>query len=124
MRDLSRPEIEQLAITVKQLRCSSCGGPIDLGRDTSCSHCKAAISVLDNDAVVKALAELNAGELHRTARAGAGKIAAALHPPAATRYPARENPWLQGSTPAGASSNVLDLVADCIDSLFDGSFDE
>lgn len=123
VRDLSRPEIEQLAVKVKQIRCSSCGGPIDLGRDTSCSHCKAAISILDNDAVVKALAELNAGELHRTSRPDAGKIAAKLYPATPMRYPARENPWLQGSTPVGASSNVLDLVADCIDSLFDGGFD-
>ncbi len=55
IRDLSPVEIDALASTVKQIRCSSCGGPIDLRKDHACSHCGAAISVLDKDAVTKTL---------------------------------------------------------------------
>jgi hypothetical protein len=124
VRDLSRGEIEQLAVNVKQVRCSSCGAPIDLGRDTSCSHCRAAISVLDNDAVVKALSDLQSGELKRTARADPVKVAEAVFPTGAQR-PAREkNPWLQGRTPEPTTgeSVLFDLVSECIDRLFEGGF--
>ena len=124
VRDLSKLEIERLAVDVKQVRCSSCGAPIDLARDTSCSHCKAAISILDNDAVVKALSELQSGELQRKAKPDPGRIADALLSPASRRPVARDNPWLQGSAPAptAGESELFDLVAECIDSLFEEGF--
>jgi Zn-finger nucleic acid-binding protein len=58
IRDLTSVEIDTLAMSVKQIRCSSCGGPIDLRKDHACSHCGAAISVLDKDAVTKTLSGL------------------------------------------------------------------
>lgn len=58
IRDLTKIEIDTLALTVKQIRCSSCGGPIDLRKDHACNHCGAAISVLDKDAVTKTLSGL------------------------------------------------------------------
>jgi hypothetical protein len=66
VRDLTRPEIEQLRATVKQVRCSSCGAPINLGRDPQCGYCRAPISILDADAVRKTIAELDAAERGRT----------------------------------------------------------
>jgi hypothetical protein len=60
IRSLNAHEIKKLSVTIKQIRCSSCGGSIDLANDTSCSHCGSAISVLDHDAVEKALAALQA----------------------------------------------------------------
>ena len=36
IRSLSAPEVTQLRAQVKQVRCSSCGGPIDLERQTEC----------------------------------------------------------------------------------------
>ena len=124
IRDLSKGEIEQLAVNVKQVRCSSCGASIDLARDTSCSHCKAAISILDNAAVEKALVELQAGEQQRTAKPDAGKIADALMPTPAQRAMKRDNPWLKGSRPdpTEGESVLFDIVADCIDRLFEGGF--
>ncbi len=55
VRSLKPWEVRTLSAKVKQIRCSSCGGPIDLEKDTACSHCGSAISVLDHDAVEKAL---------------------------------------------------------------------
>ncbi len=60
IRSLNASEIKSLSVSVKQIRCSSCGGSIDLTNDTSCSHCGSAISVLDHDAVEKALTVLQA----------------------------------------------------------------
>lgn len=55
IRQLSRLEVQQLRVEVKQIKCSGCGGAIDLEKDTACSYCGAAIAVLDADAVTKAM---------------------------------------------------------------------
>ena len=65
IRSLQPHEISALSVTVKQIRCSSCGGPINLESDKACTHCGAAISVLDEVAVEKALAALQAKEMQR-----------------------------------------------------------
>jgi hypothetical protein len=65
VRDLTTAEIERLKATVKQVRCSSCGAPIDLGRDAQCGYCRAPISILDTDVVKKTIAELDARERGR-----------------------------------------------------------
>ena len=65
IRSLQPHEISTLSVTVKQIRCSSCGGPINLESDKACTHCGAAISVLDEVAVEKALAALQAKEMQR-----------------------------------------------------------
>lgn len=65
VRDLTRPEIDRLKASVKQVRCSSCGAPVDLGKDPQCGYCRAPISILDPDAVRKMLAELDARERGR-----------------------------------------------------------
>ena len=58
IRSLTPAEIERLKVTVQQVRCSSCGGPVDIARDPVCPYCHAPIAILDADAVRKALAEL------------------------------------------------------------------
>jgi hypothetical protein len=65
VRELTRPEIETLRVSVKQVRCSSCGAAVDLGRDPACAYCRAPISILDADAVRKTIAELDARERGR-----------------------------------------------------------
>lgn len=65
IRSLQPHEISALSVRVKQIRCSSCGGPINLENDSVCKHCGAAISVLDEVAVEKALVALQAKEMQR-----------------------------------------------------------
>ena len=60
IRNLKDSEIDTLSATVKQIRCSSCGAGIDISRDHACTHCGSPISVLDEKAVAKALADLDA----------------------------------------------------------------
>jgi len=62
VRTLSPAEINRLRATVAQVKCSSCGAPVDLARDMECSYCHAPIAILDPDAVGKTVAELNAAE--------------------------------------------------------------
>jgi len=58
IRSLNPHEIKKLSVSIKQIRCSSCGASVDLTHDTSCTHCGSAIAVLDHDAVEKALSAL------------------------------------------------------------------
>jgi len=55
VRDLTPAELTRVRAEIRELHCSSCGAPIDLQRDASCRYCGAAISVLDADAVGKAV---------------------------------------------------------------------
>jgi len=70
VRTLSPTEVNRLRAVVAQVRCSSCGAPIDLGRDAECRYCHAQLSILDADAVSHTVAEL--------------KVASSARPPGIT----------------------------------------
>jgi Zn-finger nucleic acid-binding protein len=55
VRQLTRPEIADIAAKVASIHCSACGAPVDLRREDACSHCRTALSLLDPQAVEKAL---------------------------------------------------------------------
>ena len=55
VRDLTVGERHKLAAHVRQIKCTSCSGPIDIAVHAACSYCGAAVSVLDKDATQKAL---------------------------------------------------------------------
>lgn len=55
VRQLTKPEIADIALKVGVIHCSSCGAPVDLRKEDACSHCRSALSLLDPAAVEKAL---------------------------------------------------------------------
>jgi len=55
VRQLTRPEIADIATKVGVIHCSSCGAPVDLRKEDACSHCRSALSLLDPQAVERAL---------------------------------------------------------------------
>jgi hypothetical protein len=55
VRQLTKPEIEDLARRVDAIFCTGCGAPVDIRRDHACPHCRAAFSLLDPQAVENAL---------------------------------------------------------------------
>ena len=55
VRQLTRPEIDDIAKKVAVIHCSSCGAPVDLRKDHACPHCRSALSLLDPTAVERAL---------------------------------------------------------------------
>jgi Zn-finger nucleic acid-binding protein len=56
VRHLSKVEIEALAERVGTIACTSCGGTVDIRNDHACPYCRSALSLLDSQAVDKALA--------------------------------------------------------------------
>ncbi len=76
VRNLTPKELVSIKATLAEVRCSGCGGAVDIQRDTACGYCRAPLSVLDAQAVEKALAELS----ERQARGSdPAQVAAALH---------------------------------------------
>lgn len=57
VKEIPAAELKKLEPRVAMLRCSSCGAPVDIRKDSVCSHCHAPIVVLDAAAVDRALAE-------------------------------------------------------------------
>lgn len=60
VRQLTLPEIADLAERVRIIHCGSCGAPIDLRQHDACPYCHSALSLLDPQAVQKALADYDA----------------------------------------------------------------
>jgi hypothetical protein len=52
---MTRPEIDDLAKRVGAIYCTSCGAPVDIRKDHACPYCRAAFSLIDPDAVVRAM---------------------------------------------------------------------
>lgn len=84
VRHMTRPEIDDLAQRVGAIYCTSCGAPVDIRKDHACPYCKAAFSLIDPQAVVRALegyaqasAQAKAG-VARTSSADIGDALVAL----------------------------------------------
>ena len=56
VRYLAKAERAKLAVSIRQINCHACGGPIDLRSDMACPHCRSPIAVLDSEAMAKAFA--------------------------------------------------------------------
>ncbi len=133
IRSLSAGEIKSLSVSVRQIRCSSCGGSIDLTNDTSCSHCGSAISVLDHDAVEKALTALQAQQAKQsgaTAEQQAELMLALERIRATPAYASRPQSPVAGSLDwlvaggvlidaAHTGSDLVDLGIGALAALFD-----
>jgi hypothetical protein len=55
VRELTPAERNKLCATVKQIKCSGCGAPVDLTKSDACEYCRAPVSVFDRDAAKKAI---------------------------------------------------------------------
>lgn len=73
VRQMTKPEIEDLARRVDAIYCTGCGAPVDIRRDHACPHCQAPFSLLDPQAVEQALTRHAKG----AAVAGRGPVAPA-----------------------------------------------
>jgi DNA-directed RNA polymerase subunit RPC12/RpoP len=118
VRSLTRWEIEGLRGKVKQVRCSSCGGAVDLAKDHACPYCRSPIAVLDAAAVEKTLAALTDAERLRTSP-GPGTSEKAVEA-LLDRHRAKrgESVWTRDITPMQSNAALVDLLAEGIGRLF------
>jgi hypothetical protein len=117
VRSLSPVEIERLKATVKQVRCSGCGAPVDLGKEPACGYCRAPVSILDAEAVQKALAGLSESDRKRT-KPEPETVSAAYDALIAThRKPAAGSLWTRDISPMQSSAGLTDLLVEGISHL-------
>lgn len=114
IRSLTPAEITQLKTQVKQVKCSSCGGPIDLVNESACGYCKSPISVLDADAVEKTLLKLDQLEAER-GKVNGEKLAALqredeVRRKMLARMSGREGYWAPPSAESRSAIDTADLV--------------
>lgn len=115
IRSLTVGEIEKLKAVVKQVRCTSCGAPVNLERDAQCPFCRAPIAILDADAVTHALAELASEEQKRQAVDPHAAIDALLAGQRSARAGGAPRPWnFQPVSPAW-NTDLVDLVGEAVD---------
>jgi|SRR5450631_1379997 hypothetical protein len=67
IRPISGAELAALKAKVRTIQCSNCGAPVDLEHSVACAYCHTPISILDPDAVTKAVGALAAAEANRKA---------------------------------------------------------
>jgi Zn-finger nucleic acid-binding protein len=117
VRTLTMAEVAHLKESVKQVRCSSCGAPIDLERATACNYCQAPISMLDPNAVKLALNELASAERNRQhvepTAAMDGMLAGQRVSRRLARIESRPGP-MDWADAASSTSDIVDLVADAL----------
>jgi Cytochrome c3/Transcription factor zinc-finger len=115
VRSLTVAEVNQLKAHVAQVRCSSCGAPVNLERDAQCGYCRAPVSILDAEAVKQTIAELSEEERRRTHVDPCAAIDALL---AGKRFE-RKMAGIEGPPrmPDAPSTNVVDLVGEALDFL-------
>ncbi len=77
VRALTPAELARVRAELKTVRCSGCGAPIDLERESKCGFCRSAVAILDPAAVERALAMWSDAEARRT-RPTREKLAEAL----------------------------------------------
>ena len=114
IRSLTIGEIAQLKATVKQVRCASCGAPVNLEHDSVCTFCRAPIAILDADAVKRALADLSAEEQKRRSVDPQAAIDALLAGQRSGRARASSYPVFEHNAPSW-NTDVVDLVGEVID---------
>jgi hypothetical protein len=67
LRQAAVPErLAELRRYAPSVRCSACGAPIDLARESLCGHCRAPLSMLDPDQVETMVRDLQRAEARRT----------------------------------------------------------
>jgi DNA-directed RNA polymerase subunit RPC12/RpoP len=81
VRPVTGAELAELKAKVRMIQCSNCGAPLDLEHDTACRYCGSAISILDPDAVAKAVSALSTAQMQRNTIDVDQLAAALLAPP-------------------------------------------
>jgi hypothetical protein len=133
VRSLTPVEIEQVRAQVRQVNCSQCGAPVDLELGTQCQYCHAPLSVLDADAVEKAVRMWSEVQQHQQrvppseAAAQAilqGQRAAAQQSSSLATHPRAFATWsATTSLNLSASPSGIDLVGSAIGLLGSWLFD-
>jgi hypothetical protein len=121
VRALSPAEQARVRAEVKNVQCSSCGAPVDVVKGFQCEHCGSPITVLDADAVAKALGELHAADERRSVDPAVAEARARAMAAMETMRTDPEEPWRGLRVVPSTSGDIgIDLLTRSIKVLFGG----
>jgi len=106
VRQLTGAEIDELKLHIGLVRCTGCGAPVDIRKDSACQHCRAPIAILDTQAVEAALAGYQRAALKQTAPTDPALLAEAI------LFSERERGQRQRERGHGLNADIGDLLQD------------
>ncbi|MDK9705088.1 MAG: zf-TFIIB domain-containing protein [Sulfuritalea sp.] len=104
VRQLTPVEIRAIGVRVGVVRCTGCGAPVDIRKDSACKHCRAPIAILDAQAVERALAGYRRVAASQAAPADPQLLAEAIL--------SRERERSQRQHSRGLDADIGDLLLD------------
>ena len=78
VRQLSGAEIREISARIAVVRCTGCGAPVDIRKQSACGHCRAPIAILDPQAVEQALAGYHRAAVKQAAPTDPAALAEAV----------------------------------------------
>ena len=121
VRALNPAEQARVRAEVRNVQCSSCGAPVDVVKGFQCEHCGSPLTVLDADAVAKALQELEAADARRSVDPDVAEAKARALAAMETMRTDPDDPWrgaLRARPRARDGELGVDLLAQSIASIF------
>ncbi len=112
VRQLNGAEIKELKARIGIVRCTGCGAPVDIRKDSACTHCRAPIAILDPQAVEAALAGYQQAALKQRAPTDPTVLAEAI------LFSERERSQRQRERGSGLDSDIGDLLLDGVSMLW------
>jgi len=106
VRQLSGAELDELKLRIGVVRCTGCGAPVDIRRDSACTHCRAPIAILDTQAVEAALAGYQQAALKQATPPDPVLLAEAI------LFSERERSRRQRERGHGLNADIGDLLQD------------
>ena len=106
VRQLTGAEIDELKVHIGVVRCTGCGAPVDIRKDSACPHCRAPIAILDTQAVEAALAGYQQAALKQAAPTDPALLAEAI------LFSERERNQRQRERNRGLNADIGDLLQD------------
>ncbi len=112
VRQLSGAEIKELSVRIGVIRCTGCGAPVDIRKESACSHCRAPIAILDAHAVEAALAGYQQAALKQAAPTDPALLADAI------LLTERERSRRQRERGSALDADIGDLLLDGISMIW------
>jgi Zn-finger nucleic acid-binding protein len=112
VRQLTGAEIDELKVRIGVVRCTGCGAPVDIRKDSACIHCRAPIAILDTEAVQEALAGYQQAALKQQAPSDPVLLAEAI------LFSERERSQRQRERGTGLNADIGDLLQDGVGMLW------
>ncbi|MCK9380705.1 MAG: zf-TFIIB domain-containing protein [Sulfuritalea sp.] len=106
VRQLTGAELDELKLRIGVVRCTGCGAPVDIRKDSACQHCRAPIAILDTQAVEAALAGYQRAATKQAAPPDPTLLAEAI------LFSERERRQRQRERGYGLNTDIGDLLQD------------